>query len=141
MATAVVTAVLDIPVELAWERVGDFGTWHTWNPRIAATELTGGTGHGPVGAVRHLVLADGSTVEERLERYDAIDRSLAYSFFGPSPFPVRDYLGQLRLRPLTAGGTFVEWWGTFDAESADEGRLMRSFEKLYGIFIEALGAP
>lgn len=139
MAVAAVTAVLSIDVGLAWERLGDFGGWHAWNPRITSTELTGGSGRGPVGAVRHLVLSDGGTVAERLERYDDADRSLGYSFVGDVPFPVRDYLGQARLRPVTAGGTFVEWWGTFDADAADEPVLRTAFSGLYTAFIAALG--
>ena len=140
MAAASVTAILPIDVALAWGRIGNFGGWHTWNPRIAESVLSGGSGRGPVGAVRSLLLSDGSRVQERLERYDDRDRSLAYSFVGNVPFPVRDYLGQVRLRPVTDGGTFVEWWGEFDADEGVEEQLRSAFVGLYTTFIGFLGS-
>ena len=139
MAEALVSTVIDAPVDVVWDRFGDFNGWPRFLPRMVSSELEGGTGRGPVGAVRVIGLSDGRSIRERLVDYDATERTLAYEFDGPHPFPVRTYRGRVRLWPVTATGqTFVAWTGTFDADGGDEARAQEMFVQTYSAFLRAL---
>ena len=63
-----------------------------------------------------------------------VERSQTYEFCGPATLPLTDYQATLRITDITDGDrAFVEWWATFDCETAgrDElrGTLKGSFEK------------
>jgi Polyketide cyclase / dehydrase and lipid transport len=110
-----------------WEKVRPFNGLPAWHPAIETSTLTEGV-EGQVGAVRRLTLADGGIVIERLTVLDDDDCTYTYVFDGPNPFGVRRYLSTVRVAPITdTGHAFVEWWGEFDAEGADEERLTELF--------------
>jgi hypothetical protein len=140
MATISCSTVLSAPLHQVWEVLGDFGTWPAFIPRITHSVLEGGQGRGPVGAVRVLTLSDGSTVRERLVRYDDAAHLLAYEFDGPIPFPVRSYVGGVQLWPVTMseGGTFACWTGTFDCDVADHEKASAIFTRTYSTFLTNL---
>jgi hypothetical protein len=139
LARAVVSTVLDAPVEVVWRLLGHFNGWPEFLPRIVTSDLEGGAGRAPVGAVRRLILPDGRTACERLVQYDSVARSLTYEFDGPHPFPVRTYTGSVRVRPVTVTGTtFVEWSGEFDADESDEPVARQIFEGIYVAFLADL---
>lgn len=139
MTVTVVSTVITAPADEVWGRLGDFATWHTWLPRIESTNMEAGHETGPVGCVRTLVLADGSSVRERLLSKDDAARTLSYEFAGPHSFPVRRYVGRIRVEEITTSGdSYVHWSGDFDAETADEAKAARIFAIIYGTFLEAL---
>jgi hypothetical protein len=139
VAEALVSTVVDAPVDDVWACFGDFNGWPRFLPRLVSSELEGGTGAGPVGAVRVVTLGDGSSIRERLVDYDATERTLAYEFDGPHPFPVRTYRGRVRLWPVTiTDQTFVAWTGTFDADAVDEPRATEMFVRTYSAFLRSL---
>jgi hypothetical protein len=139
LAETLVSLVVDAPVDDVWACLGDFNGWPRFLPRLLSSELEGGAGAGPVGAVRVITLGDGTSIRERLVDYDASERTLAYEFDGPHPFPVRTYRGRVRLWPVTTTGqTFVTWTGTFDAEAADEARAAEMFSRTYAAFLRSL---
>jgi hypothetical protein len=136
MSTVSCSAVLAASVEKVWRVLGDFGGWHTFIPRISATELEGGQGRGPVGAVRVLSLKPDGTARERLVRYDEASRALAYGFDGPIPFPVRSYLGTVQVWPVTqGGGSFIFWSGEFDCDAEVLDKVSEIFERTYTTFL------
>jgi Polyketide cyclase / dehydrase and lipid transport len=140
MATVSCSTVLPAPLDEVWEVLGDFGTWPAFIPRITDSVLEGGQGRGPVGAVRVLTLSDGSTVRERLLRYDDTAHLLAYEFDGPVPFPVRSYVGGVQLWPVTMGegGTFAYWTGTFDCDESAHEEVSEIFVRTYRTFLTNL---
>ncbi|WP_375476535.1 SRPBCC family protein [uncultured Jatrophihabitans sp.] len=145
MAGVVVSALLPCPIEVAWAKMGDFTGWHTWLGRIRETAMDAGHEQGPVGGIRTLTLADGSTVRERLVEKDEVRHSFAYVFDGPHPFPVRAYTGRVRMDPVTTTGeTFVHWSGEFDADADAESKAAHVFASIYTSFLaglaEALGS-
>jgi hypothetical protein len=110
-----------------WEKVRPFNGLPAWHPAIETSTLTEGV-EGQVGAVRRLTLGDGGVVIERLTVLDDDDCTYTYVFAGPNPFGVRRYVSTVRVAPITdTGHAFVEWWGEFDAEGADEERLTAVF--------------
>jgi hypothetical protein len=141
VATAVTSRVLPAPVEEVWALLGDFNGWPRSLSRIETSTLEGGTGRGPVGSVRVLALAGGSSIRERLTSYDDAGHHLAYEFDGPSPFAARFYRGRVQLFELTeTGETFAYWTGLFDCDAKDEAGLNQVFCRTYGAFLDDLAA-
>ncbi len=139
MAITVVSTVVSASADQVWRRLGDFATWHTWLPRIEATTMDAGQEAAPVGSVRTLVLADGSSVRERLVSKDDAARTLAYDFVGAHSFPVRRYVGRIRVEEITTSGeAYVHWSGDFDSDAADEPTAARIFSTIYSSFLTAL---
>lgn len=121
------SAVIPADASAVWQAVRPFDGLSVWHPDIAVSELEGDKRMTEVGAVRHLTLADGGEVRERLVAFDDTARSYAYEFV-TSPFPVRSYHSTIRVAPVTASGrSFVEWWAVYDAEAADEAELTATF--------------
>jgi carbon monoxide dehydrogenase subunit G len=143
MAVVVVSTTVAANPDDVWARLRDFATWHAWLPRIVATSMDpdeSGPG-GRVGSVRSLELADGSLVRERLVAMDDRARTMSYGFDGSHPYPVRDYVGTVRVAALTSpAGTFVHWSGQFDVDAADEEQVRKTFSTVYGAFLDALAA-
>jgi hypothetical protein len=139
MARALVSTVLTASADAVWDLVGDFNAWDRFVPRIESSRLEGGVGRGPVGSVRILGMADGSTVRERLVSYDEAERRLAYKFDFAHCYPVWGYIGRVQVVPVTTtGGSFVMWRGDFDADQADQPRMTATFEQIYRSFLSSL---
>jgi hypothetical protein len=134
-----VSTVLDAPVDEVWRWLDDFANWHKWIPRIVSTTMDEGLDQAPVGSTRILHREDGSTIRERLIDKDSIRRTLSYVFDGPAPFPVRRYVGTVRVEPVTTSdSTFIHWSGDFDSDSAVEQQVAETFRGIYQSFFMAL---
>lgn len=142
MSRAYVSTTLDHDVDAVWAVVGDFHGLPTWIGRIRSGEAEGGSGRGPVGSVRRLTLdPDGHSARERLVNYDDPGRSYSYEFADTIPFPVRAYLGTVRLRPITdSGATFIEWYGEFDCDRDVVDQVTATFSAIYTEFLGDLRA-
>jgi uncharacterized protein YndB with AHSA1/START domain len=129
VAKSYASAVIAAPAEQVWQAVRDFNGLPTWHPAIERSEIEGGGVADAVGCVRHLTLAGGGAVRERLMSLDDTERSYTYDFV-ESPFPVRSYRATIRVASITdTGHSFVEWWGHYDADGADEEQLEETFAK------------
>ncbi|MGI8307461.1 SRPBCC family protein [Saccharopolyspora hattusasensis] len=129
MAKSYTSAVIEVSAEQVWQAVRDFNGLPTWHPAIERSEIEGGGAADAVGCVRHLILADGGAVRERLVALDDTERSYAYEFV-ESPFPVRSYRSTIRIAPITdTGHSFVEWYSHWDADAADEEKMDKTFAK------------
>jgi predicted TIM-barrel enzyme len=133
------SGVVPASADAVWSLIRDFNGMPEWHPAITASELTEGGSGTEVGAVRRLTLGDGGAVVERLLELNDADRRFTYEFL-ENPFGVRRYVATLRVAPVTTSGeSFVEWWAEFDAEAADEERLVNFFAgAVYGSGITAL---
>lgn len=128
MARAYASAVIPAPAEQVWELVREFNGLPDWHPAIATSEIESGRSAGEVGAVRRLGLPDGGgTVRERLVALDDTARSYTYDMI-EGPFPIRTYRSTITVFPITATGqAFVEWFGDYDTEAAEESKLEETF--------------
>ena len=142
MTLAYVSTTFEQDADAVWAVLGDFHGLPAWVSRIRSGEAEGGSGRGPVGGIRRLSLEpDGRTARERLVRYDDLDRSYSYEFADEIPFAASTYRGTVRVRPITdTGGSFVEWYGEFDADPAAADQLTRTFRGIYLAFLEELRA-
>ena len=129
---SVASTVIDAPLEDVWAWLDDFTSWHVWIPRIDKTVMDEGLTQGPVGSVRIMHREDGTVIREKLVMKDDLHHTMAYAFEGPHPYPVRRYVGTVRLEPVTTtGATFVHWSGDFDTDAADESRAAELFRSVY----------
>jgi hypothetical protein len=138
---AAVSTVIAAPVDAVWPWLDDFTGWHRWLPNIVSTTMADGRDQAPVGSVRILQRADGSSIREKLITKDAASRTLSYEFDGPHPFAVRRYVGSVRAEPITTDNeTYLRWWADFDGDAATEAASADTFCRIYGSFFEALRA-
>ncbi len=74
-----------------------------------------------VGGIRSFTLGDGTHLREKLLAHSDLDRSYTYDF-QKTPFDVDNYCATLRVTPVTdGGGSFVEWFTTFDCDRDQQG--------------------
>ena len=110
-----------------WSAIKDFGTWQTWHPAFASTQMLQGDGHSQ-GAVRLLVTKDGGKFTEELIAFDAAARSYQYRII-ESPAPVVDYVSTIQVME-TPGGSSVVWSSHFNVKAgtpeADARKLISS---------------
>lgn len=122
--------VINAPVEKVWSTIRNFHHLD-WAPNvITRVDVVGNRKGDEVGAQR--ILND--AFRETLLELDEDDRSFAYSIDdGPSPVSKADvgnYVGRVRVRPVTeGGGTFVEW------SSAWERNEEATAEFCHGIYV------
>jgi hypothetical protein len=113
--------VISASADDVWARIRDFNDLPRWaGPAIETSELEGGLAGDQVGVVRHLTLGGDVNVRERLLTHSDHERSYTYNF-ETTPFDVDNYHSTLRVTPVTdGGGSFVEWWTTFDCNRDEQ---------------------
>lgn len=128
MARSYYSTVIDRPAAAVWPTIRDFGAY-AWAGTGSNATIEGGRPGDAVGAVRR-VATPGGTLRQRLLAHSDLERSYAYQLCEPTPYPVRSYVGTLRVTPVVDGGrAFVEWWATFDATGADTDHWVAHFER------------
>jgi hypothetical protein len=116
------STVINASPDDVWGRIRHFNALPEWTGgAIEQSDLQGGLEADQVGVVRHLVLGNGEVhIEERLVSLSDEDRTYTYNFES-SPFDVDNYLATIRVTPVTdGGGSFVEWWTTFDCNRDEQ---------------------
>lgn len=117
---AIVTAVIDAPLDAVWATVGNFDALPHMLPLLWDNSKVQGSG---IGAVRTLTNDNGTDVIERLESYDAKGavRSVNFSILGGNfveqlPFKQDSYLGTMQVRDLGNGKTEFTWAATYEVK-------------------------
>lgn len=109
---------IDLTADAAevWKAVGDFGSIAEWHPAVEKCELVelDGARH------RHLTLADGALLLERLEEEG--DHHYRYSIV-EGPLPVENYLSTITCF-AEEGGCRVFWSSTFDPLAPDADKVV-----------------
>jgi hypothetical protein len=109
-----------------WGAIKDFGTWQSWHPAFAGTQVILGDGHSK-GTVRVLTTKDGAKFTEELVAFDPVAHSYQYRII-QSPAPVVDYISTIQVKPAK-GGSMVVWSSKFNlmpGTSEDEARKLIS---------------
>jgi hypothetical protein len=125
------SSIIDAPVHEVWARIRDFNGLPVWNAgAISRGEIEDGLAGDQVGAIRGIWLADGTHIRERLLAHSDLERSYTYDF-QQTPFDMDNYIGTLRLHPVTDGDrTFIEWFATFDCSRDEQDALQGLFENI-----------
>lgn len=135
MSRAYASAIINSPIGTVWNIVRDFNGLPNWAANIVDSTIEGGLDADVVGCVRSFHTAAGDHIRERLLSLDDSRYNLAYNFEKPA-FPVKNYLANIRLMPVThSNTTFAEWEATFDETPADQGK----YEKLISEEVFAAG--
>jgi hypothetical protein len=118
MRKVYVSTVMDHPVEEVWAVFGDFHRIDRWMALVHASEPEGSDQSPTIGSVRKLTVGnDRHTTRERLVSYDERNRSMSYELPDTLPFGMADYLGTIRVLPVTdSDSTFIEWYGEYDCD-------------------------
>lgn len=114
--------IVDASPEIIWNIIKDFHNFSWANNFIETCEAVGGKRGTEVGAKRIL----NGAFHETLLEYNEDEHKIRYSIDdGPSPLSakeVKNYIGQILLKPITLNdATFVEWSSTWTS-SSDEAR-------------------
>ena len=123
MAFSYASTVIDATADAVWAKIRDFNAMPDWNREgIATSEIEDGKAGDQVGAVRSFTLvADGTHLREKLLAHSDERRFYTYDF-QKTPFDVDNYCATLRVTPVTdGGGSFIEWWTTFDCDRDQQG--------------------
>jgi len=102
---------------LVWRVLADAESWGEWAP---FDEVAVEQGH-EVGQIRR-VRSGRITTRERIVGFDPPRR---YVYEIVSGLPLRDYVAEVRLSPLTGGGTQVDWEARFRPKIPGTGWLLK----------------
>lgn len=116
------------PAEAVWATIRDFNGLATWfSGAVSESHIEDGLTGTTVGAVRSFQLGD-SRIREHLMAFDDIERSFAYGFCDPAPFPVTDYVARVRVTPVAdSGASLVEWWVDFECDPSERDQWREFF--------------
>ncbi|MBP2231988.1 hypothetical protein J2847_005313 [Azospirillum agricola] len=137
MPMIAVTILLPDPARRLWPLVRWDGRLCDWYPGAIALSVDGTE----KGAVRRLLLKDGTRLVQRLEHISRIDDAYTYAVV-ESPYPVADLLAQIRVQPGDDGHATLTWTATFQPlglpGGLDEARTERFVRDLYDAGVERL---
>jgi hypothetical protein len=126
MASSYYSVVLDHSAAAVWAVIRPFDHYG-WAGVPGETVIEAGRAGDQVGAVRCFFGGD-RTIRQVLLAHSDRDRAYTYAFADAPPFPVREYIATIRVRPVTDGDrAFVEWSATFDCLDGDVDRWSRYF--------------
>jgi hypothetical protein len=127
MGYAYASGIVDSAADAVWSLVRRFDALPSWHPAVVECTMVDGADPSSVGARRRQVLSSGAVVHARLVSLDDDARALCYEMLD-GPWAVRSYFSTVRVAPVTTtGDSFVEWWGRYDADLADESELQVAF--------------
>ncbi len=114
------TAVINAPVDRVWSKIKNFHDLSWASGVVGKCEAVGDRPGDQIGARR--ILND--AFHETLVAFSEVDRSFKYSIDdGPAPVSktdVKDYIGSVRLFPITESDTcFIEWSSNWEAPKDD----------------------
>ena len=136
MAKVSMSTELPVAIDQVWRLIGGFNALPEWHPAVQKSELQEG------GRIRHLQLANGAKLVERLEAFNENEHTYTYTI-EQGPLPVANYQATIRVRQEPGKpGSIVEWSSEFapsgapetDAVAAIQGIYQAGFENLKKMF-------
>lgn len=114
------SAVINAPIDKVWARIRNFHDMSWGFGVIETCEAVGDKPGDQIGAIRVL----NGAFHETLVEFSELDRSFKYSIDdGPAPVSkndVKDYIGSVRLIPVTENDTcLIEWFSRWEAPTDD----------------------
>jgi len=140
MAKAYYSTVFPQPAAAVWEIIRDFNNYLVWVGGDGESRIEHGKSGDAVGAVRN-VLYRGRTIRQRLLALSDAERAQTYQFCDAPSLPVEGFEATLRVTPVVDGDrSFVEWWASFDCESARRDELTGTLRGWFAQWLESLRA-
>ncbi len=113
------------PTEI-WSHIGDFDSFDSWHPAVAASE----TVQDGASKVRTLTLGDGSKIVERLDSHDDEARSYVYTILDAGPLPIQNYQATLEVSEVGPNSQ-VTWSSEFEALGVPEADAQAAISGVY----------
>ncbi len=137
MTRVYVSAVMPITLEQAWSVLRDFNGLPNYHPFFARSEIEGGKPADQVGCVRHFHDHDGNFIREELLTLSDREHRCCYRILEAPALPVRDYVAEMRLKPITTSGhCFGEWWAEFEVAEADREDVVQRVSDTFRLAFE-----
>ncbi len=116
MIHAFSSTIIQVPVDVVWDRVKDFNGLPNWHPAATDSHIEEAHAPGSVGCIRNFALTDGSgRIRETLLAISDVERSLTYNMLPGGPLPFVDYVATMQFWPITSTDqTFAAWMADFD---------------------------
>lgn len=131
---------IDAPASTVWTKLRDFHAIGEWHPEVQTGKVNNDRGNW-IGAKRKFQWDD-ATVWQRLDAIQAGDRSLRYSVYGTSEFPVTRYSGVMSVVEHKPGKSTVIWRGQFQpkgsGDAATDAKAIAQIEAFYDAGLGAL---
>ena len=125
MARVFGSAIFAAPVAHVWALIRDFNGHESWHPAVERSRIEADEPVDKVGAIRRFRLRGGGEIREQLLALSDRDHSFRY-FIVEAPVALRDYVAEMRLKPVTGeDATFCEWRAEFDPPPTERERLTR----------------
>jgi hypothetical protein len=126
-----VTAVYQVSAVELWKTVDFHQRSETIMPPIASSQRTGEG----LGAIKVNTLQGGGDVHLLLTYYAPEDHAFNYTIHS-SPLPVKNYVGEVRVRPLGENRSELSWRGVYDPDGVSQAEA----DEILGGFYEAIAA-
>lgn len=126
-------AELNVPADVVWKTLGDFGAADRYLDLVERCELQRNGG----SVERLLHLRGGGLVHERLVLACPQDRALRYTIVD-SPLPVADYVSTVRVDAIDGDRCLVSWSATFDPRGAGEEQARDAVAAIYRMGFDGL---
>lgn len=133
MPLVTTTILLSDPARRLWPLVRWDGGLCDWYPGALSISVEGHE----KGALRRLLLLDGTRLVQRLDHVSRIGHGYTYSIL-ESPYPVADCLAQIRVQPAAEGLATLIWTASFQPAGLPESAAESFVRDLYGAGIERL---
>ena len=127
MASASVQHDFDLPVDVLWGVVGEFGNMSKWTGLPPETCISDGE---DIGAIRTLSLPNG-TIIDRLDAKS--EHSYSYSIINmeEAPLPFSSYKARLAVRPISESRSRLDWAGDFTPDQLTEAETVEFAQNMY----------
>ena len=139
MPKALVSTVINAPIERVWRTVADFNGLPAWMPGMKDSTIEGGKPPIEIGAIRRLTMVGSKDVlRERLDVFDPDNNLITYAVL-EGPLPVRRIVTTMHLRPITdTYGTLGEWSTRFETDAGKEEEGVQFMTRVFGAGFRAL---
>ena len=125
MPHVVKSTIIDAPTPVVWNVLRDFNGFDRWHPAIATSAIERAQPSDKIGCVRRVRLKDGSELRELLLALSDLEQTFSYCLLD-TPIPLFNYVGHVRLLPVTDGDrTFWHWESRFTTRPAEAEALTR----------------
>ena len=138
MARSYYSTVFDRSADTVWSVIRDFNNYPVWVDGAGQSHIEDGKSGDSVGAIRNVLYKD-MRRRQRLLALSDTERAQTYEFAGDTPLPVQNFQATIRVTPVVDGDrAFVEWWATFDCESAAREERVIFFRDAFGGWLRSL---
>lgn len=132
MGNVSVTKSINVSAQSAWSELSSFRGIENYSP--IAKSVTKGEG---AGATRVCTMPDGANIDEVMNLMDNDNMHFQYAILS-GPFPVTDYVSDVRVRSTGENSCEVTWACSYNSEKELEADMDGLFAGFYNVIIEGL---